>query len=59
MVKQTKTFKPTKCPFCGGRSELYRSCVGRYRVYCKRCGCTTKDFEDRVRAIETWNRRII
>ncbi len=59
MDKQKKPTKPAQCPFCGYRAELYKTCVGRYRVYCKRCDCTTKDFEDSGKAIETWNRRII
>lgn len=47
------------CPFCNGSSKLYESCVGRFRVFCRKCKCSTPYFETEKEAIDTWNRRYV
>ena len=57
------------CPFCGGQ-QLYDN-IGVhydesglsdvryfYSVVCINCGCRTASFEQKLNAIESWNRRV-
>ena len=51
--------KLKKCPFCGGKGELWNNKL-TYRLYgviCEECDCMTPYFTTREEAIEAWNRR--
>lgn len=47
------------CPFCGGEAELVFFGGAYCAISCQTCNCRTDamDFDDAVRAFETWNRR--
>lgn len=44
------------CPMCGGEALMDTS-DGETRVYCDRCGVSTKTYTLKDEAIDAWNRR--
>lgn len=52
-------FKIKRCPFCGGKSEVYKNRVWRYNVHCTVCGMgqNALSYETEEIAIEKWNTR--
>ena len=48
------------CPFCGGEARIqgHGYETAEYRVYCEKCGCSTKLWsESEDKAISAWNSR--
>lgn len=49
-----------KCPFCGGKAELYKSFdyVNKYKVECAKCEMCSPNYNKSEEAIKAWNRRV-
>ena len=50
-----------RCPFCGGKADVYRDILSSYRVACLKVvecsGGQVRWFESKGEAIEAWNKR--
>ena len=47
-----------KCPFCGGKVEMYNYCFNEWYIGCRECSCDLGVFDTKEEAIEAWNKRV-
>lgn len=48
-----------KCPFCGGKAEMFNYSEGEWLVHCTVCnGMVEKWRKTKKEAIDQWNRRL-
>jgi hypothetical protein len=47
-----------KCPFCGGKAEMYNYCLNEWYIGCGECSCDLGVFDTKAKAIEAWNKRV-
>lgn len=48
------------CPFCGSKPEMFETYHKsiKYYIICKKCNIKTYEYDYKLDAINTWNRRV-